>query len=156
MRRTAALLALLVASVAFLAPSAAVAQARLTGGDLRGVPRQQVPEPGLQREAQPLDRIGHARDGGAHRRQVGVHAALGQIDEQRGLRRVPVVQAAGQRAGRLRDLPDGRGLEPLLAEQARGGIQEPVVDRCGSLLLGHVTKTLCREPRPVKQNRWLR
>ena len=36
MRRTAALLALLVASVAFLAPSAAVAQARLTGGDLRG------------------------------------------------------------------------------------------------------------------------
>ena len=36
MRRTAALLALLVASVAFLAPSAGVAQARLTGGDLRG------------------------------------------------------------------------------------------------------------------------
>jgi len=36
MRRTAALLALLVASVAFLAPAAALAQARLTGADLRG------------------------------------------------------------------------------------------------------------------------
>src|SRR5512134_3463518 len=36
MRRTAALLALLDASVVFLAPATTVAQARLTGGDLRG------------------------------------------------------------------------------------------------------------------------
>ena len=36
MRRTAARLALLVASVLYLAPATVVAQARLTGGDLRG------------------------------------------------------------------------------------------------------------------------
>ena len=110
--------------------------------DARGVARQQVAQAGAQGEPQALAGVARARDGLAHRRQVALDAALHEREQQRVLRRVAVVEAAGQQARGLGDGAQGGALEALHAEQARRRVQDPVVVGDRRRSLGQATKKL--------------
>ena len=91
------------------------------------MPREEVPETRAQGEAEPLHGIAGTADGGADAREVRLHTALHEGEQQRVLGPIAVMEAAGMQARRLGDRAHGRGLEPLRAEEARGRIEDAVL-----------------------------